>query len=106
MEGNLGNHNGIAHQETEHIPLKYMSLEDASASIFQIEDEPEHVLWPMEMEPEHSIMTMEMEPEHGICDHGDGPRTRYYDHGEHGIVTIEMDPEHGIMTTENMVLWP
>jgi solute carrier family 35 protein C2 len=44
VEGNLGNHNRIAHQETEHIPLKYMSLEDASAAIFQIEDEPEHVL--------------------------------------------------------------
>jgi len=87
VEGNLGNHNRIAHQETEHIPLKYMSLEDASAAIFQIEDEPEHVLWPMEMEPEHSIMTMEMEP-------------------EHGIVTMEMDPEHGIMTMENTVLWP
>ncbi|CAK9860372.1 unnamed protein product [Sphagnum jensenii] len=44
VEGNLGNHNGIARQETEHIPLKYMTLEDASAAIFQIEDEPEHVL--------------------------------------------------------------
>jgi solute carrier family 35 protein C2 len=44
VEGNLGNHNGIARQETEQIPLKYMTLEDASAAIFQIEDEPEHVL--------------------------------------------------------------